>query len=80
MQAAAADGVSAISDVLAALSNGPTGAPASAEARIKLLERRMTGGDAGQRSLLLRCRRAPCAMQDSISMMLTDWLRARCRR
>jgi len=32
-----------VSEMLAALSNGHSGAPHSAEARIKLLERRMTG-------------------------------------
>ena len=41
---AATENATVVSDMLAALSNGHSGAPHSAEARIKLLERRMTGG------------------------------------
>jgi len=40
---AATENATVVSDMLAALSNGHSGAPHSAEARIKLLERRMTG-------------------------------------
>ena len=41
---AATENANTVADMLSAFSNGHSGAPPSAEARIKLLERRMTGG------------------------------------
>ena len=78
MQGPAAEGANTISDVLAALSNGPTGAPPSAEARIKLLERRMTGGASSRQCSnlpqMLRSRRSRRGRFAAAS----DWLSPGC--